>query len=171
MGQRRCPRATAREFSMLKLNFVLLALFSTFLFAGCSGVGTGTSKTSVVPTATHVLPTARERMCSEGQRKYPDWGYWEISFRSSLPSDDIDLSDPTLVGRACRVGESINWLDTTSMTEIRRRFEGIANPMPTREEEHLFFRLWIHATFFEPNFVRDYCACEVAYLGDVERRK
>ena len=118
-----------------------------------------------VPTAT---PTA-EQVCANSQLRHPGWTALKASIQRSLQEYEMAWDypeDPTLPGRACRIGETVNWLGTTDVAEIQARVAELADPEPTTDEKGMMGVLWTLAQT-RSSFVADYCACEIAYLDEV----
>ena len=128
-----------------------------------------------VPTVTPVpipTPTAAQ-VCAIRQRPHPDWEKLKASVLSSLQEYDTAWDDPddlTLPGRACRLGETINLLRTPYKAMIQNRVAKMVDPVPTTDEKGMMGVLWTLAQD-DLGFVRDYCACEVAMLDEVESRE
>ena len=124
-------------------------------------VDTPTSAPVEVPTAAQV--------CAIRQRKHPNWNDLHASIQSSLQEYETAWEDPgpTLPGRACRIGEMVNWLGTTDVAVIQSRVAELGDPVPTTDEKGMMGVLWTLAQT-KPAFVTDYCACEIAYLNEVE---
>ena len=119
--------------------------------------------------------------CIEGELKHgPNWFVLDIPLMDLVPFEDKTIeeivtpgSPARMIGRACRLGESVNWLEGTDthLMSLAQRVEEIEDPVATKGVKALFRYMWISKNLSseaDEVLVRDYCACQIALIDALE---